>query len=715
MQVRRKRQRADRRWFEFLEQRQLLAADLILSDGMTVCEAADVASTENPTVDEQLPIAPATVDPTVMDAAHANVVRNAEPAAAADRAIALNAEGDRSLVVYAPRTFLPGKPVLVRAQLAFADGTVDQTAWDSTVALEISDPSMDLPDDKNSIALLNGMGSVLLPIDATEPFELMATIGDDIVTIPMEPLINPNVTQVSGTLTGDQTVWSGVIEVTDDVIIPDGHTLTIEEGTIVTVNGVVQQAAEQIAPLIRVQGTLRALGTATSPITITASDPDQPWGELHVSGGEAELRHVSLTRAGNSDRGGHTNTGPAIRMTSNGTVSLNNSNVTDISGKILFSTSGDLHVENSLLSRAVMGPEIQSTQLEFRHSWIVDMAGRFHHNRTVDDNDGIYLHDQRAGQTIELIDSVVAGVQDDGIDTLGSDILVLRSIVRDVTDKAISVFNGETTVVRSLLVNSDIGIETKGSGRSNATTNIQNSTIANVRRAIRARDNNAPNATIIYNIVNSILHVRSGGDAIYTDYDPENMRINYTWANEAWTSAGSGDGNIVGAPELVNPSANDYRLPAGSPAIDAADPTTDPDADGTRADLGYLASEAVAGGATGDFDQDGDLDTDDLDLICQFVRNGQYASRMDLDGDGVVTADDMVDALVRADGFDTFRGDANLDFRFDTRDLVQVFQTGWYEDGVPGNANWATGDWNCDGDFTSADLVGAFQDGGYVG
>jgi hypothetical protein len=58
-------------------------------------------------------------------------------------------------------------------------------------------------------------------------------------------------------------------------------------------------------------------------------------------------------------------------------------------------------------------------------------------------------------------------------------------------------------------------------------------------------------------------------------------------------------------------------------------------------------------------------------------------------------------------------GDVNDDGRFDSSDIVRVFQMGQYEDGVRGNSTFDEGDWNHDGDFTSADLVLAFQSGRY--
>ncbi|MCA9216514.1 MAG: hypothetical protein KDB27_25770, partial [Planctomycetales bacterium] len=58
-------------------------------------------------------------------------------------------------------------------------------------------------------------------------------------------------------------------------------------------------------------------------------------------------------------------------------------------------------------------------------------------------------------------------------------------------------------------------------------------------------------------------------------------------------------------------------------------------------------------------------------------------------------------------------GDANLDGRFDTQDLVTVFQANEYEDGIVANSTWSEGDWTCDGDFSTSDLVAAFQAGNY--
>ena len=46
-------------------------------------------------------------------------------------------------------------------------------------------------------------------------------------------------------------------------------------------------------------------------------------------------------------------------------------------------------------------------------------------------------------------------------------------------------------------------------------------------------------------------------------------------------------------------------------------------------------------------------------------------------------------------------------------DLILVLQSGGYEDGVSGNATWATGDWNGDLEFDTSDFVAALQEGGF--
>lgn len=97
----------------------------------------------------------------------------------------------------------------------------------------------------------------------------------------------------------------------------------------------------------------------------------------------------------------------------------------------------------------------------------------------------------------------------------------------------------------------------------------------------------------------------------------------------------------------------------------------------------------------GDFDADGALDADDIDLMFDAV--GGIDLFFDLTGDDTVTSDD-VDFLVR-DIFNTEYGDANLD------GLVSGADYTIWGDNFEVAGGWATGDFSGDGVATGADYT----------
>ena len=98
------------------------------------------------------------------------------------------------------------------------------------------------------------------------------------------------------------------------------------------------------------------------------------------------------------------------------------------------------------------------------------------------------------------------------------------------------------------------------------------------------------------------------------------------------------------------------------------------------------------------------MNAHDIDQLCSAIASNQL--EFDLDGNQQVDLDDV---LFMAQQFaETEIGDVNSDGRFDSSDLVHVFQAGQYEDGELKNSNWQSGDWNCDSEFDSSDLVFAF-------
>jgi hypothetical protein len=115
--------------------------------------------------------------------------------------------------------------------------------------------------------------------------------------------------------------------------------------------------------------------------------------------------------------------------------------------------------------------------------------------------------------------------------------------------------------------------------------------------------------------------------------------------------------------------------------------------------------------SAGDFNQDGVLEIDDIELLIAAIRFGNTEPAFDVDNSGAIDNQDLQHWV--ADMKRTWFGDANFDGVFDSGDLINVLAAGEFEDAIPGNSGWATGDWNADGDFTTSDLVFALVDGGF--
>ena len=113
--------------------------------------------------------------------------------------------------------------------------------------------------------------------------------------------------------------------------------------------------------------------------------------------------------------------------------------------------------------------------------------------------------------------------------------------------------------------------------------------------------------------------------------------------------------------------------------------------------LGTIENRELA-----DFDADGVLDVDDIDLLTEALRAERKPVLMDINLDGEFDTEDHR-ALVR-DQIGIPFGDANVDGAFSSTDLVGVFQHGEYNDSLVHNSTWRTGDWNGDGEFTADDF-----------
>ncbi len=125
--------------------------------------------------------------------------------------------------------------------------------------------------------------------------------------------------------------------------------------------------------------------------------------------------------------------------------------------------------------------------------------------------------------------------------------------------------------------------------------------------------------------------------------------------------------------------------------------------------INYNFGERLPDLNSGDIDGDDIVQAQDVDAFCRAVltKNPWY----DVNDDRQINSDDLLYFVQEV--LNTSPGDADLNGRFDSTDLLVAFAAGEYEDEVSGNSTWSSGDWDCDGEFTTSDLVSALRYGSY--
>jgi hypothetical protein len=489
----------------------------------------------------------------------------------------------RSLELVSAAGYLPGVPFLIVVDAVDGEGSPERHDWNLFASLTVDSPEVTL--STNLVFLRNGRGSVLVTVAGGGDFTLRAEVGD--LKAQRRVLDRSGETQrrTGGTLPGSETIWEGIVVVTNDVTVPVGHTLTIASNSFVLFEGV---AGGTSANDLVVRGSIRSQGTRAHPVVLTCAEPTLRWGQIrHTNAEPSVYQNTIITRAGRGRAEGHTSTTPVIRPY-NSKLTFEHCYLTDFAeqgvgtpGKIGQASGSDLTFVDCLFQRARMGPEIAGTALACTNTWILDMTGP-------DDADGIYLHDQATGQQVTLSGCVLAAGGDDGIDTLGSIITVERCIVREwnsvVEDaKGISAFNGAAHIRDSLIVDCTVGISAKANASASVLVTVNNSTLhGNLTNVLAQYKSNAPGPEVDYRITNSILC--GSAVAVQSDFAETNFTIRYSTLSQPW----AGEGNVESDPRFADVAAHDFRLQPYSPAIDSGAPVSPADPDGSPADRGAL-------------------------------------------------------------------------------------------------------------------------------
>ena len=610
----------------------------------------------------------------------------------------------QTIQLIAPRTVVAGESLPVVARALDWQRQVNST-YRGIHSLDHVDGTL----SDGTLHFMKGVATLSSTVNATTDFQLdvAAPVAGQpsapvSIRVPGQAMV---VHEVMGTLEGNQTWVTGrEYRLTSDVVVSRGASVTIEPGARVVLDPRVN---------LRVEGTLRSLGTAEDPVLFTATT--DAWGGLEFidAGADNELRYTFFTQGGADGARvlGHSDSQPVI-LSQGSTVTCEHCFVIDNVGKAFGARNGVINIWNSVVANVDTGGEFVASVADIQRTWVLNVPDG-QPQFVDDDNDGFYFsgtHD--SGQPSRFVDSVMMNTKDDGIDHNGARLEVSGAWIEGAFHEGIAASNANwVTVVDSVLTGNNQGLEA-GYGAPNVT--ISKSVVVGNRNVI---DPDQPIAAGI-----RFGDGYDGAQGAYNGLITATELVLYDNADNVRNFDGTIPGPKPGAvdvtfslvndddPELVNTTNLSQAIPVfdarmrllrGSPGFEHVGgmpigrriPTTI-----------WRQDDRVA---EGDFNRDGVLDVSDIDLFCAQVGQPADEPQFDLNQDGVVDSIDLERLIY--DLMNTRYGDSNLDGVFDSSDLVQVFIVGEYEDDVEGNSTWADGDWNCDGEFDTRDLVFAFQ------
>lgn len=374
--------------------------------------------------------------------------------------------------------------------------------------------------------------------------------------------IVPSIVNTSLNLTADNSPYY----VTSDVQVETGSILSVEPGVeILFAKG----------KSMYISGKLELTGNIDSPVSLKPYYPTDTWGAIcfNNSAENSFLTYVNIIGASN---GNDPQNFFAAVSALNSTVVIDHVNFYDCSLPISSQWS-DMLIDNCKFEKITKagdyincnGGNITIRNSIFEGNQIADMDAidlGFNTDSTIISNNIIRNF---------------SGDNTDGID-LGdgsSNVIIENNLILNCRDKGISVGQGSDVVVKhNSIAGSNMGIGIKD---SLSYAYIINNTFYKNNIAVACYEKTPNRGGGMADIVNSIL-ANSGESSIFADELSE-ISIRYSISN---TDSLEGTGNIYGDPWLINPDDANFFLQAYSVAIDAGDPESENDSDGSPSDIG---------------------------------------------------------------------------------------------------------------------------------
>ncbi|MHC4609136.1 MAG: spondin domain-containing protein [Planctomycetota bacterium] len=447
----------------------------------------------------------------------------------------------------------------------------------------------------------------------------------------------------SGAVSGVWTAEDSPYLISGDVVVLAGDTLVMEPGTHVVF---------LCQCRMFVEGNLQADGTPARPVVFTRDPAISGWGGLRFfySEGISLLRYCRIEYGDNHLLNNPFNLGAGIHC-----------------------QNSAVHVDQSLfkLNLAVSGGAIYSDECD-----LVVSDSEFIHNIADGGTGGAiavigYNEPVLVGNVItENFAKSGAGISCADADALISDNVITDNECYDnnifgpatasgggifLRDDANALVIGNLIAGNSVVAEGNAGSSARGGGIRcfQADPILINNTFANNLADGFFITDKEGGALAAYNayptLVNNILW-NDVPQEVHIDNFSTNIGVKISYSDvqgglaEILIESGIVEwleGNIDADPLFTDPIAGDYSLGPASPCIDAGDPSTPPDADGTVADIGALPLLQTP---LADFDTDGDVDLDDYAIyhICAAGPGvvtppagctAQQFAAADLDGD----------------------------------------------------------------------------------
>lgn len=389
--------------------------------------------------------------------------------------------------------------------------------------------------------------------------------SDTIITAlftPVSEIVIPSLISKNLTLTNSGLPYS----TNGDIIIDSSATLTVEKGIKIEMpeNG-----------SIYVFGKLLINGTKDEPITISPKFEEEKkrWGAICFDNaiGKSVLQHVKIIGA---TRGEHPINQKAAISGFNSDIVLDFIEMENVDFPI-FIQFGSVSLTNSKITTNVTSDLIN---VKFANAIVenCDFLGNDAVDTDAIDYDGVVEGIIKGNKIYNF-----TGYNSDGID-LGEgaeNILVEKNFIHDCEDKGISIGQGSSAIIiNNVISNCNYGI---GAKDSNSYALVDHNTFYNNNVGVSAFEKTSGRGGATLDVINTII--ANSIDAPYSFDSHSQINFSYSLSN---TESLPGDSNITADPLFTNPQQNDFRIMAGSPAIDRGNPGSPFDPDGSRTNIG---------------------------------------------------------------------------------------------------------------------------------